>query len=99
MVLLSKEVKGEILERIENILNSNTEYSRVEFETIINKIVIDIEKRQKNTRVADSKIDKKTKPLSSYNLFIKEQIPILKGTSIERFRCASQLWKEQKDKK
>jgi len=100
MVFVSQEVKNEILDRMEKILNTGDDYSKNEFETIIKKILIDVEKRQKNKlSIKSSIIEKTKKPLSSYNLFIKEQIPLLQGTSIDRFRNASQLWKEQKDKK
>jgi uncharacterized membrane-anchored protein len=100
MIFISQVVKNEIIERIEKILHNGDKYSKKEFEVIINKIMLDIEKREKNKNVV-YELDKpiKKKQLSSYNLFIKEQVPTLQGTSIERFKYASKLWNEKKEQK
>jgi|688.fasta_scaffold989350_2 uncharacterized membrane-anchored protein len=104
MIFSTKEVKNEIVERMEKILTNSEKYTKKEYETFIKKIIIDIEKREKNRESSvindDCKIEKpKKKQLSSYNLFIKEHIPILQGTSIDRFKTASQMWNEKKEKK
>ncbi len=99
MIFSTQEVKNEVIERIEKILHNGNNYSKKEFEIIINKIMIDIEKREKNKDVV-YKLDKpKKKQLSSYNIFIKEKVPILQGTSIDRFKYASKLWNEKKEQK
>jgi uncharacterized membrane-anchored protein len=95
MIFSTKEVKNEIVERMEKILTNSEKYTKKEYETFIKKIIIDIEKREKNRESSvindDCKIEKpKKKQLSSYNL---------QGTSIDRFKTASQMWNEKKEKK
>ena len=99
MLFSTEEVKNELLERIEKILNSDNQYSKMEFEIIVKKILTDIEKRHKNKHLTiPDNHDKPKKPLSSYNLFIKQTIPNLTGTSVDRFKIACQMWKDLKDK-
>jgi hypothetical protein len=100
MTYFTIDDKNEIISRIGKVLNADNDYSKVELESIIKKILNDVERRQnrQNDEIRTNE-GKNKKPLSAYNIFIKEQIPLLKGTSVDRFRCASRLWKEQKDKK
>lgn len=100
MVYTTIEDKNEIISRIKKVLDVDSDYSKVEFEAIVRKILIDVEKRQ-NKIIDEVQVEegKKKKPLSAYNIFIKEQIPLLKGTSVDRFRHASKLWKQQNMKK
>ena len=100
MTYFTIEDKNEIISRIGKVLNADNDYSKVELESIIKRILNDVEKRQ-NRQMREIQINeiKTRKPLTEYNIFMKEQIPLLKGTSVDRFKVASRLWKEKKDKK
>ena len=91
------QLKDEFLERIELIINRE-DLTEVEMKTIIGKLFIDFEKRNKSHL---SKLfvppSKEKRKLTDYNIFIKDKMVELKGEVVPsklRFKTASSLWKK-----
>lgn len=93
--MFSTELKTEFLERVEVILN-NEDLSTSDKKTIIGKLYVDFEKKNKAqlSKLVIPQIKEKRKP-TEYNIFIKEKMEELKNDVIQskfRFQKASNLW-------
>lgn len=95
--MFSEELKKEFLERIETILD-NDDLSNYDKKSVIGKLFIDFEKRNKSiiSNNIICPIKQKRNP-TTYNIFIKEKMKELKEDVIQskfRFKKASNLWKK-----
>jgi|688.fasta_scaffold06307_4 hypothetical protein len=92
------ELKTEFLERVEIILNRE-DLTDVDKKSIIGKLFVDFEKRNKSqlSKLIVPPSKEKRQP-TDYNNFIKEKMGELKDDIIPsklRFKTASGLWKKR----
>ena len=92
------ELKTEFLERVEIILNRE-DLTEVDKKSIIGKLFVDFEKRNKSqlSKLIVPPSKEKRQP-TDYNNFIKEKMGELKDDIIPsklRFKTASGLWKKR----
>jgi hypothetical protein len=92
------ELKTEFLERIEIILNRE-DLTDIEKKSIIGKLFVEFEKRNKSqlSKLIVPPLKEKRKP-TDYNIFIREKMGELKDEIIpskNRFKTASGLWKKR----
>lgn len=97
-IMFVAELKAEFLERVEIILNRE-DLTDNEKKSVIGKLFIDFEKRNKSqlTKFILPPIKDKRQP-TDYNNFIKEKMGELKEDIIPskiRFKTASSLWKKR----
>jgi hypothetical protein len=88
----------QIMERFNNAVDVNNNYSTVE----LVKLLKEAAKNNKNKSTDASGAPKVKKPPSAYNLFIKEQMELLKSDGCspkDRMRKATEKWKEAKELK
>jgi len=91
------ELKDEFLVRVETILNRE-DLTYIEKKSIIGKLFIDFEKRNKSqlSKLILPPIKEK-RQLTDYNIFIKDKMNELKGEVVPsklRFKTASSMWKK-----
>jgi hypothetical protein len=91
------ELKEEFLVRIETILNRE-DLTEIEKKSVIGKLFIDFEKRNKSylSKIILPPLKEKRK-LTFYNIFIKDKMDELKNDVIpskHRFKIASSMWKK-----
>jgi hypothetical protein len=88
----------QIIDRFINSVDINNNYSTVE----LVKLLKEAAKNNKNKSTDASGEPKAKKPPSAYNLFIKEQMELLKSDGCspkDRMRKATEKWKEAKEAK
>ncbi len=91
------ELKEEFINRVELILERE-DLSEIEKKSIIGKLFIDFEKRNK-THLSKLILPpiKEKRQLTDYNIFIKDKMIELKGEVVPsklRFKTASSMWKK-----
>lgn len=104
-----------MVERIQELLGENEEISRKEFVAAVGKIFSELkgkpERKKKVSKKADATEDKEVKPKrapSKYNIFMKEQMPILsarekdktedKKTTRELMQEIGEMWTLEKER-
>ena len=100
-IFLHFKMDQKFLERFAKLMEDQTvEPSKTDVIAVVNEFFLEQKQNKKKAKNELGDEPKKKRPLSEYNIFIREQMIILKDTQInanQKMKHIAALWKTKKD--